>query len=114
MSAMAMMERPSVQLVTGLFCLLGVSASFPMIVFAHARGLVAPHLMGRGLSAANMGLMAAIALMQLAFGWIVGTVSGGAAIPPEIAYRTAFAVQAAVALLALLVYLPIRDVKPRG
>jgi predicted MFS family arabinose efflux permease len=114
MSGLAALEHPPVLAVTALFCLLGLSASFPMIVFAHARGLVAPHLMGRGLSAANMGLMAAIALMQLVFGWIVGTVSGPGAIPTEAAYRTGFAVQATAAVLALLVYLPIRDVKPKG
>lgn len=114
MSGLAVLDHPPVLVVAALFCLLGLSASFPMIVFAHARGLVAPHLMGRGLSAANMGLMLAIALMQLVFGWIVGTVSGPGAAPTELAYRTGFAVQAAGAILALLVYLPIRDVRPRG
>ncbi|MEZ5818222.1 MAG: MFS transporter [Hyphomicrobiaceae bacterium] len=114
MTGLAALDHPPVAVVTALFCLLGLSASFPMIVFAHARGLVAPHLMGRGLSAANMGLMAAIALMQLAFGWIVGTVSGPGSVPTELAYRTGFAVQATAALLALLVYLPIRDVRPNG
>jgi MFS family permease len=114
MFALAALDHPPVLVVTALFCLLGLSASFPMIVFAHARGLVAPHLMGRGLSAANMGLMAAIAMMQLVFGWIVGTVSGPGAIPTEAAYRTGFAVQAGAAVLAFLVYLPIRDVKPKG
>jgi len=114
MSGLAALEHPPVLAVTALFCMLGLFASFPMIVFAHARGLVASHLMGRGLSAANMGLMAAIALMQLVFGWIVGAVSGPGAVPTELAYRTAFAVQAAAALLALIVYVPIRDVKPKG
>ena len=114
MTGLALLERPPVLVVAGLFCLLGLTASFPMIVFAHARGLVAPNLMGRGLSAANMGLMLAIALMQLVFGWIVGVVSGPGAVPTELAYRTGFGVQAAGALLALAVYLPIRDVKPKG
>ncbi len=114
MTGLAALDHPPLIAVAALLCLMGLSASFPMIVFAHARGLVAPHLMGRGISAANMGLMAAIALMQLVFGWIVGTVSGPGAIPTELAYRTGFAVQAAAAVLALLVYLPIRDVKPKG
>ncbi|MGE0769065.1 MAG: MFS transporter [Hyphomicrobiaceae bacterium] len=114
MAGMASISHPPVAAVTALFCLLGFSASFPMIVFAHARGLVAPHLMGRGLSAANMGLMAAIALMQLVFGWIVGFVSGAGVPPTELAYRTGFGVQAAVALVAILSYLPISDVKPRA
>lgn len=114
MSALAALDHPPVTVIAALFCLLGLSASIPMVVFAHARGIVAPHLMGRGLSAANMGLMAAIALMQLMFGWIVGSVSGPEAIPTELAYRAGFGVQAAGALVAILVYLPIRDVKPNG
>ena len=114
MTGLAALDHPPVIAVAALLCLMGLSASFPMIVFAHARGLVAPHLMGRGLSAANMGLMPAIALMQPVFGWIVGTVSGPGAVPTELAYRTGFAVQAAAAALAILVYLPIRDVKPKG
>ncbi|MGE0699473.1 MAG: MFS transporter [Hyphomicrobiaceae bacterium] len=114
MTGLAALPHPPIAVVTALFCLLGLTASFPMVVFAHARGLVAPHLMGRGMSAANTGLMMAIAGMQLAFGWIVGTVSGAGAAPTEIAYRAGFAAQAAVAMLALLVYLPIRDVRPKG
>jgi MFS family permease len=114
MTAIAVVPHPSILVVGVLFGLLGFSASFPMIVFAHARGLVAPQLMGRGLSAANMGLMSAIALMQLVFGWIVGAVSGEGVPPTELAYRAGFAAQAVVALLAIAIYLPIRDVKPRG
>ena len=34
--------------------------------------------------------------------------------PPEHAFRAAFAVQAAMTLLAVVVYAPIPDVKPRG
>jgi MFS family permease len=113
-SGLAALDHPPVIAVLALFCLLGLASSFPMVVFAHARGLVAPQLMGRGLSAANMGLMAAIAMMQLVFGWIVGVVSGPGAAPTELAYRTGFAVQAVAAVFALLVYLPIRDVRPRG
>ena len=111
--SLAVLDHPAVGIVAALFCLLGMSSSFPMVVFAHARGIVAPHLIGRGLSAANMGLMAAIALMQLVFGWIVGTVSGAGAAPTEIAYRTGFAALAAGAVLAIAVYLPIQDVRPK-
>ncbi len=98
----------------GMLCCIGFFAAFPMVVFSHARGLVPAHLMGRGLSAANTGLMLAIASMQLVFGGIVGWLSTPGAIPPEFAYRMGFAAQAAGALLALLVFWPIRDVKPRG
>jgi len=113
-TTIASLAQPSVLVVATLLCVVGLCASFPMVVFAHARGLVAPHLMGRGLSAANMGLMTAIALMQLIFGWIVGAMTAPDAFPSELAYRAGFAAQAVVSLVAIIVYLPIRDVKPKG
>jgi MFS family permease len=113
-STLAALDRPPVAVVTALLCVCGLFASFPMIVFAHARGLVPPSLMGRGLSAANMGVMMAIAIMQIVFGAIVGALSEPGMVPPEIAYRAGFAAQAVVAALALAVYLPIRDVRPQG
>ncbi len=97
-----------------MLCVIGFFASFPMVVFSHARGLVPAHLMGRGLSAANTGLMLAIASMQLVFGAVVSQLSTPGAIPPEFAYRMGFAAQAMAASLALLVFWPIRDVKPRA
>ena len=35
-------------------------------------------------------------------------------VPPEIAYRAGFAVQAAMAVIGIAVYASIPDVKPRG
>ncbi|MBS0242116.1 MAG: hypothetical protein JSS20_08050, partial [Proteobacteria bacterium] len=67
-----------------------------------------------GVSTANTGLMLAIASMQLAFGWIVGALTPQGLASPEIAYRAGFGLQAAMALLALVVYWPIKDVRPRG
>jgi MFS family permease len=111
---LACMKQPSLALVTGLFCALALFASYPTLTHAHARGLVPLRLVGRGVSVTNMGVMTAIAFMQLAFGWIVGAISGSAGVPPEHAYRAGFAAQAAVTLLAIAIYAPIRDVKPRG
>ena len=111
---LAALERPPLILVMGLFCLIGLSAAYPALTHAHARGLVPAHLVGRGVSLTNMGVMTAAAFMQLAFGWIVGAFAQTAGVPPEHAYRAAFAVQAAAALLAIAIYAPIRDVRPRG
>jgi MFS family permease len=111
---LAAVPRLPTALVAGLFCLITFAASYPTTTYAHARGLVPPHLVGRGVSLINMGIMMAIAVMQLVFGWIVGVFVVGAEVPPEHAYRAGFAAQAAVALLAIVVYAPIRDVRPRG
>jgi len=114
MSTLAVLEHPPLGLITGLFCLIALFASYPTLTHAHTRGLVPMHLVGRGVSVTNMGVMAAVAVMQLAFGWIVGTFALVAGAPPEQAYRAAFAIQAAAALLAIAIYAPIRDVRPRG
>jgi MFS family permease len=111
---LSLLVRPPLWLVTVLFCLLGISGSYPTVAMAHARGLVPPHLMGRGVSVTNMGVMLAVASMQFVFGWVVGLYPGEAGLQPEPAYRAAFAVQAGVAALALAVYLPVRDARPKG
>jgi sugar phosphate permease len=112
-ATLALVERPPMTLVAGLFCLIGLAAAYPAVIHTHARGLVPPHLVGRGVALGNMGIMTAVAAMQLVFGWVVGAFAHSAGPPPEHAFRAAFAVQAAAALLAVAVYAPIRDVKPR-
>ena len=78
------------------------------------RGLVPARLMGRGVAIANMGIMAAIASAQFVFGWVVGSFAAVDGAPPEFAYRVAFGVQAAVALIGLTILAPVKDVRPRG
>jgi MFS family permease len=111
---MASMERPSVRLVTTMFVVLSVCSAYPTVAHAYARGLVPAQLMGRGVAATNMGIMTAIAAAQFTFGWILGSFPAVAGVPPEIAYRWAFGVQASLALIGLLVLVPLRDVRPRG
>lgn len=113
MTAMAALPQPPLWLVMGLFCLMVLGGSYPTITMAHGRGLVAPDLIGRGVSVSNMGTMTAIASMQFLFGWIVGMFPVTNSFIPEIAYRTAFAVMALVGILALTIYAPIKDVRPR-
>lgn len=112
--AMALMAQPPVAFAVAMFCMIGLASAYPSLVHAHARGLVPAHLVGRGISVTNMGIMVAVATVQLAFGWIVGLFPADGGVPPEHAYRAAFAAQAAAALAGLLIYAPVRDVKPRG
>ncbi len=106
-------EHPEVWQVAIVFAAISFFAMYPMMAFAHARGLVPPDLVGRGIAATNMGVMSAIAISQLVFGWILGAFPVEHGGVPEIAYRTAFATLAALSLLALLIYAPIRDSRPR-
>jgi MFS family permease len=111
---LALWSRPPLWAVTTLFGVLAIASAYPTITHAHARGLVPAHLIGRGVSITNMGVMTAIATAQFAFGWIIGAFAPVDGVPPEHAYRFAFGVQAAAALVAVLIYSPIRDVKPGG
>ena len=99
---------------SALFCLIGLSSAYPTLAHAHTRGLVPPHLVGRGVSVTNLGIMTAIALTQLGFGWIIGAFPAVAGAPPELAYRWAFGVEAVLAVVALVIYARARDVRPCG
>lgn len=109
---LVLVARPPVWLVAATFAAIGFVAMYPMVAFSHTRGLVAPDLVGRGIAITNMGLMSAIAFSQLIFGWIVGLFPIANGVAPEIAYRAAFAVLAALTLFAIIVYAPVRDSKP--
>jgi MFS family permease len=112
--ALAVMQKPPLWLVTVLFSLLGLVCAYPTVTHAHARGLVPVHLVGRGVSITNMGVMTAVALSQLMFGWILGLFVATEGILPEHAFRAAFGVQALMALVGIAIYAPIRDVRPNG
>ncbi len=107
--ALATMKHPSVITVTLIFTVLGFVTMYPMLAFAHARSLVPPELVGRGVAVTNMGIMTAIASSQLLFGWVLGLFPLETGTPPETAYRTAFGVLAGLAAIAILFYLPARE-----
>lgn len=113
LEVLVMVEQPPVWLVTAVFAGLGFLGMYPMLAFAHARALVPPETVGRGIAITNMGVMSAIAGSQLLFGWIIGLYPSTEGVAPELAYRAAFAAQAALALLAMLIYAPIKDCRPK-
>jgi MFS family permease len=114
LEVLVLIEQPPIWLVTIVFSSIGFLCMYPMLAFSHARSLIPTELVGRGIAITNMGIMTAIALSQLLFGWIVGLYPAESGVPPEIAYRAAFAALAAVSLAAVLIYAPIKDCKPRG
>ena len=109
---LATVSNPSIPLVAVLFCVISLTSAYPTVAHSHARGLVSARLMGRGVSLTNMGVMTGIALAQLAFGAVIGLFPEAGGAWPEVAYRAAFAVQAMVSVVAIVLYLPIRDVSP--
>ena len=109
---LALTEQPAVWIVAAIFAVIGVTAMYPMLAFAHARALVPSELIGRGVAVTNMGIMSAIACSQLVFGWIIGQFPMVDGMPPELAYRTAFAALAMLSGLAIIIYAPVHDSRP--
>lgn len=114
LEVLVFIEQPPIWLVTVVFSGIGFLCMYPMLAFAHARSLIPTELVGRGVAVTNMGIMTAIAVSQLLFGWIVGLYPSENDVLPEIAYRAAFATLATLSLIAVLIYAPIKDCKPRG
>jgi len=115
LTALSLLVQPPVLMVTGIFCVISIACMYPMVVFAHSRGLVPSHLVGRGIAVANMGIMTAIAVSQMLFGYVVGLfpaeASGGS---PEVAYRAAFGILAVMAIVSAMIYGPVKDAKLRA
>lgn len=109
LAMLALVSRPPLFVAVAAFAVVCILISYPGLAHAHARALVPARLAGRGVAAINMGIMSAIAIMQLLFGWIVGMYAPVAGALPEEAYRAGFAVQALVALIALVIYYPTPD-----
>ncbi len=106
---LALTPAPPLWLVTAVFAALAFFAMYPMLAFSHARALVPSELIGRGVAVTNMGIMSAIAVSQLVFGWIVGLFPFENNVPPELAYQTAFAALAGMTGLSIIIYAPVRD-----
>lgn len=114
MATLALVPHPSLVTVTILLALLGLACGFPTILLAHGRAMVPDHLIGRGLTTVNTGIMISIALMQIAIGGLIGTVAttstGGAS---EAGYRAAFGFISIMALVTVVIYRRVRDCPPR-
>ncbi len=115
MGTLALLEAPSLTTVTVLLALLGLVCGFPTVLLAHGRAMVPDHLIGRGLTTVNTGIMIAIAAMQMAVGGLIGrvavTAAGGAS--PD-GYRVAFGFISVMAVLTFLIYTRVRDCPPRA
>ena len=114
MATLALLPSPGLGTVTLLLALLGLACGFPTILLAHGRALVPDHLVGRGLTTVNTGIMVSIALMQITIGALIGTASTAAtgAATAE-GYRLAFGFIAVMALVTILIYSRVPDCKPR-
>ena len=103
----------SIIVVTGFFVLLGLSASFSGLIFAHARSLFPDTHTGRAVTAINLFIWTGVFIVQVITGEIVSffpTDELGRS--PEIAYQTMFSVLAISLFIAVLIYRRTEDIPP--
>jgi predicted MFS family arabinose efflux permease len=86
-----------------LFAALGFfGASFPLVM-AHVRSYCPPHLVGRGVSFANMLAIGAVGLLQIGGGRLYGSLAAGGAAPAA-AFGSLFLTFGALLVVGALVY----------
>ena len=113
MATLALLPDPGIITVTALLALLGLVCGFPTILLAHGRALVPDHLIGRGITTVNTGIMVAIAIMQMSVGALISTVAVTATGQASaLGYRAAFAFIAVMAVVTLVIYSRTQDRKP--
>jgi predicted MFS family arabinose efflux permease len=112
MGTLALWPSPPLWAVTALFAALGLACGFPTIVLAHGRALMPAHLIGRGMTTVNTGVMVSIALMQIAVGAIIGTTSIEGEAVDDGSYRLAFGFMALMAVVTWFCYFRVKDCPP--
>lgn len=96
----------------GCLMLLAVGHASMVALTAHNREMLPGHLIGRGVTVANMGNMMGVAVLQVVLGMVAGWSSGDAVSLDSGTYRLLFAVVAMVLLAAAAIYATAKDVRP--
>lgn len=104
---------PSPLLVTLLLGAIGFFSAAGMLIIAYGRGLLPDHLAGRGITTINVGVIGGAALFQFASSLLLDLFIGPEGSISLSGFRLLFTLMGVLVLLAVLVYLPARDVHPR-
>lgn len=100
--ALSLWPSAPLGIVTALLCLAAVANGVNIALAAYIRRVLPLHLMGRGLTFMNMGMMMGVAVLQVLLGWIAGAASAGDSVLGPSAYAQLFATLAAVLVLSLV------------
>jgi sugar phosphate permease len=104
-AALAALPNQGAAVTILLFCWVGLSGPYTILLLSHARALFPDHLTARAITAVNVANFLGVSVMQIVPGWILGAFPAVDGHPPEAAYRTMFAVLAAALAAALAVFL---------
>lgn len=109
---LALVGEPPLIMVGVLFVSLSAGVGYMAVLTAHARAIYPEHLVGRGMTVANMGNMMGVAALQSLTGALIAVSAGAGSQPGAGDYRLVFALLAAVLTAATLIYLRARDIPP--
>ncbi len=113
LTTLALVPAASLGLAIGLMGLIGVFATFDVVLFAHGRSLFPPHLAGRAVTTVNLALFIGVGLLQFISGFVVREAHAHG-LPPADAYRLVFAMLAVSCVSGLLLYRTGKDAPPSG
>jgi MFS family permease len=108
---LAAIGKPPLPVLLVLLIVLGFSTGLSSLVMAQGRLLLPPHLFGRGITLLNIGTMGGGFVVQFISGAMIDLFPAPDGVYPLQAYQLVFALQAAFALIAGIVYLGSRDVR---
>lgn len=91
------------------FIALGALCAYTPVLIAHGKSLFEPRLVGRGMTILNMGTMGGAFLTQALTGFVMDLFPAEGGVYPLAAYRTVFAFQALILVLACATYIKARD-----
>ena len=98
-------------LLMGVVCSQGILSGYGVLIISHVKTLMPQHMMGRGLTLANLFGFGGVGCMQVLSGWIMSqyNVTGGAY--PAAAYAVLFTAPGCLVLAASLIYFKTMEVK---
>jgi MFS family permease len=91
------------------FAVFGAASGYLPVIIAHGRSLLAPELVGRGLTLFNMGSIGGVFISQAISGVVIQLFPAEGGVYPLNAYRAVFALQAVFLAIACAVYFTTKE-----
>lgn len=108
---LALMPSAPLWLAVALVGLIGLFATFDVMLFAHARSLFPHHLSGRAVTTVNLALFIGVGTLQFVSGFVVREAHAHGLSPAD-AYRIVFGFLAVACLCGLALYRTGKDAPP--
>ena len=91
-------------LLMGIVCSQGILSGYGVLIISHVRTLMPQHMMGRGLTLANLFGFGGVGCMQVLSGWVMSQYNTTEGTYPATAYAVLFTTVACLVLAASLIY----------